>query len=157
MEPKKIIKKIDGWVSIQTTNHLLEIYGIGRFWVNCEIPICKNRGGLINSLKNGTPRSLTTVGKTSIRVIFVDRVSELNPTVEELAILMKEWFSSYTSLNISSRGYKRHCTLQKFDNNSNIVSQWNMLGCFPHMIRNNEELTELEITLGLDYCNIKTF
>ena len=151
MEPKKIIKKIGGWTPIQTTNQLLEIYGIGRFWVNCELPICKN------CYFRGFGGDYSDIGKTSIRVIFVDRVSELNPTVEELAILMKEWFSSYTSLNISSRGYKRHCTLQKFDNNSNIVSQWNMLGCFPHMIRNNEELTELEITLGLDYCNIKTF
>jgi len=152
MKPKKNIKKVGGW-SFKKTNYILEIYGIGSFWVNCDILSLMNR-----NLDRRRPNFDNTViqrkdgGPSSLQIIFVDRVSDLYPTIEELKIKIQEWFESLTNFD-SPNTYKRHCTLQNLDNNGNIVTQWNMLGCFPYMLQVNNDRSDLEITLSLDYFN----
>lgn len=150
MKPKKKLKKVHGWSVRKKTNYILEIHGIGSFWVNCDILTLTRRR--ITGVHNIMRRSQG--GPESLHIIFVDKALESSPSIEELKIILQQWFESLTNFDTPNT-YKRHCTLQNLDNNDNIVTQWNMLGCFPYMLHNNNNTSDLEITLSLDYFNYK--
>lgn len=178
MEPKKKIKKIEGFSTEpkrfrrggdllmrmplpyeprRQRRYIMEVptsMGVAELWVNCERPT------LETSREIPFMNSTTFIGRHEwqpIRVIFRDIVGDgdINSVIREVM----DWSGSVSSGQYA-RTYKKNVTIHMVDPTGIYVESWHLVGAFPTAVMMTQpdfdDTIEFELTLNFDRCVINT-
>jgi hypothetical protein len=179
MEPKKKIKKVDGFdikpkVSFRPTpieprrryRYLLQIplgEELIEFFVNCERPLQRvdtfESSWGFGDINRG--RQMGRLRWDPMRVIFRDVVGVT--THSDAINALQSWIRSMSERQ-ATRTYKKSITIQMLDPTGIVVESWNLVGAYPSSIQIDTDynqydhniLHDIEMDIVFDHCVINT-